>query len=322
MGTAKKEGFLSAACRSLKSLPMPTWEPRDPRARTAAQYRRQIIARSAFAAGILFVLASFGGGYLWQTSHLEKAASPAEESPATAPARAEALAAIDEAVRAKYEGRKEGALTAIDRARRAGADPSCLALIFAELALDNQEFDAMRSAANQTVRQGDRSAQARVLLGVHQWLTRGGSPDDMSKAADEASVSFADATDEEPFLAPAYFFRGDVLRYSGRQSEGYAQTLAALHRFAPWTSADVITAKLALASREAGDRFLVGLAFLQDSPLLRTMTAHISADKNVSELPAAITAQTSQAVVRSLAADGALQAVATDSSPNDSRSQP
>jgi len=111
----------------------------------------------------------------------------------------------------------------------------------------------MRAAAGAAKKKDDHAAGASILLGMDKWINRGASDREMSSAADAASTHFAEATDSDFFYAPAWFFWGDVLRYAGREDEGKDRALAALHRFNPWDSSDVIAAKIVFASAEAGD---------------------------------------------------------------------
>jgi len=264
-----------------------------------------MIDRAAFAVGALAVLLALVGGYAWQSLRASAAAAEVRQTQqagaeATA-GRADALVAIDEAVRARYEERKEGALAALARARKIDPQAPGLAIAFAELALENNEFELVRSTVSEHIRHGKDAAQAHTLLGVHRWLTRGSTPDEVSRSIEESLTSFARATDAEASFAPAYFFSGDMLRYAGRQGEGHKRLLAALHRFAPWSSADVVAMKLAAALHEAGDAPLAGLAFITQSPLLDAVTAHFSSGKDEEDLPATVGGLTARLSVSALA---------------------
>lgn len=190
---------------------------------------------------------------------------------ANSPARQAALDAIDEAVRAKYEKRTTGALASLDQARRTDPSTPGLDISFAELALNEKQFIEMRVAANTAKKKGDHAAGAAVLLGMDKWLSRGPTDREMSAAADMASGYFAEAVDGDFFAAPAWFFFGDVFRYAGREGEGHRRALAALHRFNPWDSSDVIAAKIIFAAAEAGDTVFTGPTFLPDSPWVRAL---------------------------------------------------
>jgi hypothetical protein len=219
-------------------------------------------------AAIVAVLVGLSGGYAWYSfkQRVKSEAATATDQVADPAARMAALDLMDEAIRAKFEKRASGALSAIDRARRADPFVPGLDVAFAELALNEKQFIEMRVAAGAARKKNDHAAGAAVLLGIDKWLSRSASDRDMSAAADAASAYFAEATEDDFFAAPAWFFWGDVLRYAGREAQGRDRALSALYRFNPWDSADLLTAKAILASVEAGDSVFGGLTFLPDSP--------------------------------------------------------
>lgn len=228
------------------------------------QWRRpeRLLALAAVPA----VLAGFLAGYWWHSSGARAQREGVDRARAVSAATWTAVDAIDEAVRAKYEKRASGALSALDRARRADPAVPGLEVVFAEIAFDEKQFAEMRVAAAEAKKKSDHAAAANVLLGMDKWRDRGRRDREMAAAADSACVYFDDAAEEDFFAAQARFFGGDVLRYAGREKEGGRRALSALHRFGPWDSSDVIAAKAILASAEAGDVVLAGLAFIPDSP--------------------------------------------------------
>ena len=192
-------------------------------------------------------------------------------------ARGAALELLDEALRAQREQRINGALSALDRARR--TDPSLpgVDVSFAALALGEKQFAEMRAAAMAATTKNDHAAAASVLLGMDKWIARGPSDREMSAAADAASGFFSEAIEADFFHAPAWFFWGDVLRYAGREREGYLHALAALHRFNPWDSADVLTAKIVFASAEGGASTFGGFGIDDGSPWVRAVADSLRA---------------------------------------------
>ena len=246
----------------------------DSRRWSSARRRHEQATRIFLLVAALLAVASFFGGYAWQSKKTKtRAAAVIDRAPDNTEARSAALVALDEAITAKSEKRTTGALAALDRARR--ADPSIpgLDVAFAEIALNEKQFIEMRAAAGAAKKKDDPAAGASVLLGMDKWINRGASDREMSSAADAASAHFAEATETDYFHAPAWFFWGDVLRYAGREAEGRGRALSALHRFNPWDSSDVMAAKLVFASAEAGDTFFGGSAFLPDSPWTRAVSA-------------------------------------------------
>ena len=239
----------------------------DSRRWSSVRRRHERAPRIFLLVAALLAVASFFGGYAWQSKKTKtRVAALIDRAPDNAEARTAALAALDEAIAAKYEKRTAGALAGLDRARRADPSVPGLDVAFAEIALNEKQFIEMRAAAGAAKKKDDHAAGASVLLGMDKWLTRGSSDREMSAAADAASAHFAEATESDYLFAPAWFFWGDVLRYVGREDEGRSRALAALHRFNPWESSDVIAAKIVFASAEAGDSVFGSLEVGEGSP--------------------------------------------------------
>ena len=96
----------------------------------------------------LAVFAAFASGFAWRSSHgLRSGSSVEADKAADLQARGSALELLDEALRARREQRINGALSALDRARR--TDPSLpgVDVSFAALALGEKQFAEMRTAA-------------------------------------------------------------------------------------------------------------------------------------------------------------------------------
>jgi hypothetical protein len=226
----------------------------------------------------LAVFAAFASGFAWRSSHgLRSGSSVEADKAADLQARGAALELLDEALRAQREQRINGALSALDRARR--TDPSLpgVDVSFAALALGEKQFAEMRTAAIAAKGKNNHAAVASVLLGMDKWIARGPSDREMSAAADTASGFFSEAIEADFFHAPAWFFWGDVLRYAGREREGHLRSLAALHRFNPWDSADVLAAKIVFASAEAGASTFGGFGIDDGSPWVRAVADSVRA---------------------------------------------
>ena len=273
--------------------------------RRSKRRRKQVPIRIFFAAAFFLAVAAFAAGYFWRanSSRLSLAALPQETGP-FASERRQALDLIDEAMRAKYEKRTSGALAALERARNTDPSAPGLDVAFAELALGEKQFSQMRAAAEAARRKNDHAAAASVLLGIDKWMSRGAGDRGMTAAADAASAYFAEATENDFFAAPAWFFSGDVLRYAGREAEGRARALAALHRFNPWDSADLLAAKATFASAEAGGTVCSGMAFLPDSAWTRAVAQVATGQSATGSLPLqTLIPLASRLTLRALASD-------------------
>lgn len=242
----------------------------DLRRWSASRRRSKRAARFFLIASVLLAGAGFYGGYTWQ-SKKTKAPAAVEAQPTDTAAREAALTALEEAIRAKHEKRTAGALSALDRARRADPSVPGIDVSFAEIALNEKQFIEMRAAAGAAKKKVDHAAGASVLLGMDKWINRGASDREMSAAADAASSHFTEAIEADYFYAPAWFFGGDVLRYAGREGEGRDRAFAALHRFNPWDSYDVVAAKIVFASADAGNPVFGSLETGTDSPWARAL---------------------------------------------------
>jgi len=278
----------------------------DSRRWSSARRRHERATRIFLLVASFLAMAGLFGGYAWQSKKSKPRATATVGAPdalADPAARTEALDHIDEAITAKREKRTAGALSALDRARRADASAPGLDVLFAEIALNEKEFIEMRAAAGAAKRKNDHTAGASVLLAMDKWINRGASDREMSSAADAASAHFTEATEADYFYAPAWFFWGDALRYAGREGEGRMRALAALHRFNPWESSDVVAAKIVFASAEAGDPVFGSLGVGTDSPwvgALEEFGARILAERT---LLASLSAYAARQTIVSLAAD-------------------
>jgi len=261
--------------------------------------------RSIFpAVAALIIVAAFVSGFALRSSHdLEGVSTDLEpDKTIDLQARGAALKLLDEAIRARFEERVNGALAALDQARR--TDPSLpgVDVSFAALALGEKQFAEMRTAAIAAKGKNEHGAAANVLLGMDKWIARGPSDREMSAAADTASGYFREAIEADFFHAPAWFFWGEVLRYAGRESDGHIRALSALHRFNPWDSCDVLSAKVVFASADAGVLTFVGLGINEGSPWVRAAADSIRVPRNgeASTTPTTLSSYTAQRTIGAL----------------------
>lgn len=159
--------------------------------------------------------------------------------------RESAMRLIDEAVRAKYEGRLKDALLAAADARRADPKVAGADLIAADIALAQRDPERSRQAAAQALQQGHNESAAKLLLALAETTSS------RSTGGDRVRVLLEEAAEAE-FSNPAiHYVWGDLLRITGREKEAQRKLLGSLHRQEPWMSSTIIAAKLQLASVEA-----------------------------------------------------------------------
>jgi len=219
----------------------------------------------AFTAALV-VLVSFCAGYV-SRSPLAGGLFPAraEQTFVASAARANALGQLDEALRAKHEKRMHGSLAALDRARRTDASLPGIDVSLATMALEEKRLSEMQAAALTGAKNGTHSSAANVLLGLGKWIERGPSDQDLASSADAASIYFAEAVEADYSHPEAWFFWGDVERYAGRERSGSKRVLAAMRRFDPWDSSDVLVAKIVFALAESDPSAPVDPSVVHDS---------------------------------------------------------
>jgi hypothetical protein len=276
----------------------------DSRRWSSVRRRHERAPRIFLLVAALLAVASFFGGSAWQSKKTKtRVAAVIDRASDNTEARTAALAALDEAITAKSEKRTTGALAALYRARRADPSVPVLDVAFAEIALNEKQFIEMRAAAGAAKKKDDHAAGASVLLGMDKWISRGASDREMSSAADAASAHFAEAIEADYFYAPAWFFWGDASRYAGREDEGRVRALAALHRFNPWESSDVIAAKIVFASAEAGDSVFGSLEAGEGSPWAQALEDFGSQNAEERQSPASLAPFAARQTLISLVAD-------------------
>jgi hypothetical protein len=199
----------------------------------------------------VFVLGAFGGGILWRQSKVNRAAAQVVELESSEEQRAEALRLFDEAVRARYEERAQGAMNAIAAARRADPQLRNVDVLVGEIALDQKDPETLRRAAEYALERGENESSANLLNALEVWMRRGEKGTD--KAGQLAEQFLSDAAEAEPSNAAVYFFHGELSRLLGDGRKAHRHLLYALHRQHPWRSAALLENKLQIAAREAAD---------------------------------------------------------------------
>jgi hypothetical protein len=205
----------------------------------------------AWAVSGVFVLSAFAGGILWRQSKVNRAAAQVVELESSEEQRAEALRLFDEAVRARYEERAQGAMNAIAAARRADPQLRSVDVLVGEIALDQKDPETLRRAAEYALERGENESSANLLNALEVWMRRGEKGTD--KAGQLAEQFLSDAADAEPSNAAVYFFHGELSRLLGDGRKAHRHLLSALHRQHPWRSAALLENKLQIAAREAAD---------------------------------------------------------------------
>ena len=245
---------------------------------------------------------AFTAGYFWKSHALHASRNPSPQTTITPEDRRKALAAIDDAMRAKTEKRMAGRLAAIERARNADPQMPAPDILLAEIAFESGKFDEMRAAAASARAKGGYTADAELLLGVDKWINR--SSGNLSSSVANAAVHFTASSDADFAFSQAWFFQGDFLRYAGSENEGRDHILSALHRLNPWDSYDALAAKAILASAEAGNPAMGTPPFLQDTPWTRATTDLAAKwQEGKTPTPKSLTPFGSPNAIRTLAAD-------------------
>lgn len=224
---------------------------RHARRRSHHRKKRHQRRRLVWIAIAIFLAAAFGAGFLLKTVAAARRDAARGTAPASAESRAEALRLMDDAMRAKYDGRSDDALAAVRGAREADPDIPGADVVMAELALEAKQPGALRLAAEEALRRGQNPAEARLLLALERWMTRGAGPRS-AEAVVAAKQLMAEASDAGLSNMTVMFFRGDIEHYGGNESEAWRFLLGALHRQQPWLSSAILAAKMRLAADEAG----------------------------------------------------------------------
>jgi hypothetical protein len=156
----------------------------------------------------VFVLSAFAGGILWRQSKVDRATDQVVAPETSEEQRAEALRLFDEAVRARYEERAQGAMNAVAAARRADPQLRSVDVLVGEIALDQKDPETLRRAAEYALERGENESSANLLNALEVWMCRGEKGTD--KAGQLAEQFLSDAAEAEPSNAAVYFFHGEL----------------------------------------------------------------------------------------------------------------
>jgi len=232
---------------------MSTHSPKTSRRPSRRALRRRQIARNvAWALSGVFVLGAFAGGILWRHSKVNRATAEIVAPETSDERQAEALGLFDEAVRARYEERAQGAMNAATAARRADPQLRSVDVLVGEVALEQKDPETLRRAAEYALERGENESSANLLNALETWMRRGVKGTD--KAGQLAEQFLSDAADAEPSNAAVYFFHGELSRLLGDGRKAHRHLLSALHRQQSWRSAALLENKMQLAAREAADQ--------------------------------------------------------------------
>ncbi len=211
--------------------------------------RRRKRRKLAIAAVWATLAAAFAAGLAWKVVTAKLAAKPPAPT-ASKENREEALRLVDEAIRAKQEGRHNGAMSAAAAARKTDPGVRGMDVLAGTVALEAAQPEAMRAAAENALHRRENEADALLLLALHKWMTRGTD----AAARDSAAITddlLARASEAEPSNMEVMFFWGDMASYAGREDLAHKRLLGGVHRQQPWLSSATLAAKMELAAEEA-----------------------------------------------------------------------
>jgi len=217
-----------------------------------ALQRRQVARTAAWAVSGVFVLGAFAGGILWRHSKVNRATAEVVVPETSDEQHAAALGLFDEAVRARYEERGQGAMNAITAARHADPQLRSVDVLVGEIALEQKDPETLRRAAEYALKRGENESSANLLNALETWMRRGEKGTD--KAGQLAEQFLSDAADAEPSNAAVYFFHGELSRLLGDGRKAHRHLLSALRRQQSWRSAALLENKMQLAASEAADQ--------------------------------------------------------------------
>lgn len=233
---------------TLSTAEMDRMRRRERRARDRATSRRWI----ALSTTALAMIAAFVGGYLWKSGAMSSAPATAPADTATPEQQRQALALMDDAVRAKRQENYEDAINAVAKARE--ADPAVRGgdALLAEIAYRRKDSSMVNRFAREALRRGENVADVHILLSLDKWRARElpGSP--VAGVDDLVAQLLMEGSHAEMWNGIPRFFLGDLQGLMGRASEGQRTLLGSLHRMHPWGSIVVISAKKELAAAESG----------------------------------------------------------------------
>jgi hypothetical protein len=257
-----------------------------------------------YALAVLVVLLAFGAGY-WAQRMRSHSPRDAVTPTVDAAVRAQALGLLDEAVRARWEERFQGALNAARQARALDEGLPGVDALVGELALEQKETETVRRAANEALRRGHNQASAHLLLALVMWMNR--DSEDPAKAGPSAMQALGDAAKHQPSNSAVYFFLGELSRLRGESGTAHRHLLGALYRQTPWISSGLLAVKLHLAAEEAAAMGRLVLAGTESIPARAALALRVaeSGDIEPREVLKNFFAVTPAAYLRVLADDPA-----------------
>jgi len=211
--------------------------------------RRQVTSKVAWVVSGALVLSAFGGGLLWHSNKVNRAAAQVVAPQISPDLRASALLSLDEAVKARHEERMDEAMAKLASAQQADPHLPGLELLAGEIALERRDTDALRRASHNALQRGDNEASAKLLAALEVWLRRGEMG--LDRAAPQARQLLLEAAGIGPSDASIHFFHGELSRQLGDGLAAYAHLLSALRRQSPWRSSAMLRVKMQLAADEA-----------------------------------------------------------------------
>ena len=214
--------------------------------------RRQLRRNLAWVISLFFLAGAFVGGFVWQRARSQRPA-PGQATPETVSQaqQREARRLLDEAVRARYEERGQGAMNALAAARRADPNVPGLDVLAGEIALEAQDHDTLRVATREALRRDGNQASARLLAALEVWQRRDGLG--LEQAGSQARQLLREAAESEPSNVAAHFFHGELSRQLGDSSRAHGHLLSALRRLVPWKSSALLQVKIHWATTEASE---------------------------------------------------------------------
>lgn len=228
--------------------------------------KHAVLRRAVWAFSVTLCLGAFVSGFVFQRHKPKEQAAPQQISPQDpqqpAPQVAqeqkeEALRLIDEAVRAKYEGRTDEALRIAQRARQIDPSVRGVDILAGEIAIESPDPEKHQKAllaANSALDRGEDTAGARLVLALGTWQEQDGGDAAGFTARTRALRLIGEAADEFPSAPALHFFWSEMLAPSGQYRAVHGRMLTAMHCAQPWHSAVLIARKASFASRDAEAR--------------------------------------------------------------------
>lgn len=215
--------------------------------------RRQLVLRRMFLVlSALLISGAFVGGFRSRQAKSDNNSVLAGQ-PAVAEAsrehKAEALCFFDEAVRARYEGRLQGAMNSVTAARRLDPQIKGIDSFIGEVAIEQKDLGTVRQAADRAFERGESKLSAHLFYAFEAWMQRGHKGTERAGAT--AKQALLEAAQEEPSNASSRVFLGELHRMLGDGSKAARYLRAALLRQEPWQSYDTLAIKFQLTVIEA-----------------------------------------------------------------------